>query len=56
MLNGILLRIYEVYFTQNAVFCDVTPCGCCNIPEDGILHTYRRKTLKSCIALAGWTL
>jgi hypothetical protein len=27
-----------------------------NIPEDGILHSYRRENLKSYIALTGWTL
>jgi hypothetical protein len=27
-----------------------------NIPEDGILHSHRRKTLKPHIALTGWTL
>jgi hypothetical protein len=28
-----------------------------NIPEDGILHSYRReKNLKSYIALTGWAL
>jgi hypothetical protein len=27
-----------------------------NIPEDGILHSDRRETLKSYIALTGWTL
>jgi hypothetical protein len=27
-----------------------------NIPEDGILHNPSRKTLKSYIALTGWTL
>jgi hypothetical protein len=26
------------------------------IPEDGILHSDRRKNLKSYIALTGWTL
>jgi hypothetical protein len=26
------------------------------IPEDGILHSYRRENLKSYIALTGWTL
>jgi hypothetical protein len=27
-----------------------------NIPEDDILHSHRRETLKSYIALTGWTL
>jgi hypothetical protein len=27
-----------------------------NIPEDGILHSYRRESLKSYIALTGWAL
>jgi hypothetical protein len=27
-----------------------------NIPEDGILHSYRRENLKSYTALTGWTL
>jgi hypothetical protein len=27
-----------------------------NIPEDGILHSHCRETLKSYIALTGWTL
>jgi hypothetical protein len=27
-----------------------------NIPEDGILHSHRRESLKSYIALTGWTL
>jgi hypothetical protein len=27
-----------------------------NIPEDDILHSYRRENLKSYIALTGWTL
>jgi hypothetical protein len=27
-----------------------------NIPEDGILHSHRRKNLKSYIALNGWAL
>jgi hypothetical protein len=27
-----------------------------NIPEDGILHSHRRETHKSYIALTGWTL
>jgi hypothetical protein len=27
-----------------------------NIPEDDILHSHRRKKLKSYIALTGWTL
>jgi hypothetical protein len=27
-----------------------------NIPEDGILHSHRRKNLKTCIALTGWAL
>jgi hypothetical protein len=27
-----------------------------NIPEDCILHSHRRKSLKSYIALTGWTL
>jgi hypothetical protein len=26
------------------------------IPEDGILHSYRRENLKSYIALTGWAL
>jgi hypothetical protein len=26
------------------------------IPEDDILHSHRRETLKSYIALTGWTL
>jgi hypothetical protein len=26
------------------------------IPEDGILHSYRRKNIKSYIALIGWIL
>jgi hypothetical protein len=26
-----------------------------SIPEDGILHSHRRKSLKSYIALTGWT-
>jgi hypothetical protein len=32
---------------KNGVFWDVTPCGSCNIPEDTILHSYRRENLKS---------
>jgi hypothetical protein len=28
----------------------------CNIPEDGVLHSYRRENLKSYIALTCWTL
>jgi hypothetical protein len=28
----------------------------CNILEDAILHSHRRKNLKSYIALTGWTL
>jgi hypothetical protein len=27
-----------------------------NIPEDGILHSYRRENIKSYIALTGWIL
>jgi hypothetical protein len=27
-----------------------------NIPEDDILHSYRRENVKSYIALTGWTL
>jgi hypothetical protein len=27
-----------------------------NIPEDKIIHSYRRDNLKSYIALTGWTL
>jgi hypothetical protein len=27
-----------------------------NIPEDAILHSHRRESLKSYIALTGWTL
>jgi hypothetical protein len=27
-----------------------------HIPEDGILHSHCRETLKSYIALTGWTL
>jgi hypothetical protein len=27
-----------------------------NIPEDGILHSHRRETLKSYIASTGWAL
>jgi hypothetical protein len=27
-----------------------------NIPEDGILHSHRRESLKSYIALTGWAL
>jgi hypothetical protein len=27
-----------------------------NIPEEGILHSYRPENLKSYIALTGWTL
>jgi acetolactate synthase regulatory subunit len=27
-----------------------------NIPEDGILHSHRRKNPKSCIELTGWYL
>jgi hypothetical protein len=27
-----------------------------NIPEDAILHSHRRETVKSYIALTGWTL
>jgi hypothetical protein len=27
-----------------------------NIPEDGILYTYRRENLKSYIALTGWAV
>jgi hypothetical protein len=27
-----------------------------HIPDDGILHSHRRETLKSYIALTGWTL
>jgi hypothetical protein len=29
---------------------------CSYIPEYGILHSHRRETLKSYIALTGWTL
>jgi hypothetical protein len=33
---------------KNGVFWDVTPCGSCkNIPEDTILHSYRRENLQS---------
>jgi hypothetical protein len=41
---------------KNSVFWDVTPCGSCkvltratlhNIPEDAILHSHFRETLKS---------
>jgi hypothetical protein len=36
---------------KNGVFWDVTPCGACknrrNIPEDAIVHSYRRENLKS---------
>jgi hypothetical protein len=28
----------------------------CNVPEDGILHSHRCESLKSYIALTGWTL
>jgi hypothetical protein len=28
----------------------------CNISEDDILHSHRRETLKSYIALTGWTV
>jgi hypothetical protein len=28
----------------------------CNIPEDTMLHSHSRETLKSYIALTGWTL
>jgi hypothetical protein len=28
----------------------------CHIPEDDILHSRRRETLKTYIALTGWTL
>jgi hypothetical protein len=27
-----------------------------NIPKDGILHSDRRKNIKFCIGLTGWTL
>jgi hypothetical protein len=27
-----------------------------NIPEDGILHSHRRETLRSYIVLTGWTV
>jgi hypothetical protein len=40
--------------TKNGVFWDVMPCGSCatratwhKIPEDTILHGYRRENLKS---------
>jgi hypothetical protein len=35
---------------------DITRATRCNIPEDGILHSHRRETLKFYIALTGWTL
>jgi hypothetical protein len=41
---------------KNAVFWDVMPCGSGNIPVDGILHSHRRETPKSYIALTGWAL
>jgi hypothetical protein len=34
----------------------VTRAARLNIPEDGILHSYRRENLKFYIALTGWAL
>jgi hypothetical protein len=28
----------------------------CHVPEDGILHSYRRENLNSYIALSGWAM
>jgi hypothetical protein len=41
-----------LHCSKNVVFWDVTPCGCCIIPEDGILHSYRRESHKSYIQIA----
>jgi hypothetical protein len=47
------LMMEELRSSEMSVFTSATRR---NIPEDDILHSHRRKNLKSYIALTGWTL
>jgi hypothetical protein len=47
------LMIEGIYSSETSVR---TRAAQCNIPEGDILHSHRRKYLKSYIALTGWAL
>jgi hypothetical protein len=47
------LMMEVIRFSEMSV---VTRSTWCNIPEDGILHSHRRETVNSYIALTGWNL
>jgi hypothetical protein len=48
-----LRRMVELSSSEASV---LTRASLRNVPEDAILHSYRRENLKSYIALTGWTL
>jgi hypothetical protein len=42
-------EVFTAVTMKNPVFWDVTPCGSCNIPEEGNLLSHRRENLKPCL-------
>jgi hypothetical protein len=49
----VTLKMEKIISYETSVLTRATPC---NIPENGLLHSYRRENLKSYIALTGWAL
>jgi hypothetical protein len=49
----VTLMMEAIRSSETSVFTRATRR---NIPEDGILHSHRRESLKSYIALTGWAL
>jgi hypothetical protein len=49
----IALIMHEILYSETSVLTRATRH---KIKQDGILHSYRRKNLKSYIALTGWTV
>jgi hypothetical protein len=49
----VTLMMEVLIFSETSVLTSATRR---NIPEDAILHSHRHETLKSYIALTGWTL
>jgi phospholipid N-methyltransferase len=49
----VTLMMEQISFSETPVLAITTRR---NIPEDGILHSYSRETLKSYTGLTGWAL